>query len=105
MATVEIPAPVHYPPAPPYQYEMIDFTHDSDESEEEATPIHTPYLPATPIQHRPAVRHLEYQPGQLPSSFSFACGGWLQFYMFGVAKCLKEHGLHRQAKFAGCSAG
>ena len=32
-------------------------------------------------------------------------GGWLQFYMFGVAKCLKEHGLHRQAKFSGCSAG
>ncbi len=32
-------------------------------------------------------------------------GGWLQFYMFGVAKCLKEHGLHQQARFSGCSAG
>lgn len=25
--------------------------------------------------------------------------------MFGVAKCLKEHGLHTQARFSGCSAG
>ena len=39
-------------------------------------------------------------------SFSFACGGWLQFYLFGVAKAIQEHGLHRgQTKLIGCSAG
>ena len=105
MATVEIPAPIHYPPVPAYDIDVFDFTHDSDESEEEATPISTPYLPSTPLPPRAPARHLEYGPNQLPASFSFACVGWLQFYMFGVGKCLKEHGLHSRARFAGCSAG
>ena len=38
-------------------------------------------------------------------SYSFACGGWLQFYMFGVAKCLKDHKMHKKAIFLGSSAG
>ena len=39
-------------------------------------------------------------------SFSFACGGWLQFYMFGVAKAIQERGIRPHIKqFAGCSAG
>ncbi|CAM9879413.1 unnamed protein product, partial [Phaeothamnion confervicola] len=45
-------------------------------------------------------------------NFSFACGGWLQYYLFGVARCIQDHGLHRVAFsgprkqiFAGCSAG
>lgn len=27
-------------------------------------------------------------------NFSFAMGGWLMIYNFGVAKCLLDHGLH-----------
>ncbi|GAB5035587.1 vesicular transport proteins alpha beta hydrolase [Nannochloropsis oceanica] len=116
---MEIPAPVHYPPAPPFTVDCFDFTVDSDESES-GTPPDSP-LPApqpvgplslqeedsstAPQPARPPTRHLEYAPGTLPTSFSFACGGWLQFYMFGVAKCLKDHGLHKEAKFSGCSAG
>ena len=47
---------------------------------------------------------------ELPSedidlSYSFACGGWLQFYMFGVAKCLKDHRMHKKAIYLGSSAG
>ncbi|KAJ0405052.1 hypothetical protein P43SY_001196 [Pythium insidiosum] len=40
-----------------------------------------------------------------PSSFSFACGGWLKMYLFGVAKALQEHDLDRDAEVIGCSAG
>lgn len=40
-----------------------------------------------------------------PQSYSFACGGWLQFYLFGVAKYLKEQRLHDGAVICGCSAG
>lgn len=45
---------------------------------------------------------------ELPwSSVSFACGGWLQFYMFGVAKALQASGLDYPSKvtYCGCSAG
>lgn len=38
-------------------------------------------------------------------SFSFACGGWLKMYEFGVAKALQEHALERNARVIGCSAG
>lgn len=42
-------------------------------------------------------------------NFSFAMGGWLMFYSFGVAKCLLDHGLHKvrptQQTFIGSSAG
>ncbi|CAM9441323.1 unnamed protein product [Heterosigma akashiwo] len=37
--------------------------------------------------------------------FSFACGGWLQFYLYGVAKCFIDHDLHEDCKAVGCSAG
>jgi hypothetical protein len=40
-----------------------------------------------------------------PNSFSFACGGWLKMYLFGVAKALKEHELEKNARLIGCSAG
>ena len=40
-----------------------------------------------------------------PLRFSFACGGWLKYYLFGVAKAIKDHGLHKDAYFIGCSAG
>jgi len=36
---------------------------------------------------------------------SFACGGWLQFYMFGVAKALQDCKLDKDVKYVGCSAG
>ncbi|GLD93042.1 hypothetical protein PINS_up001634 [Pythium insidiosum] len=39
------------------------------------------------------------------TSFSFACGGWLKMYLFGVAKALQEHDLDRGADVIGCSAG
>lgn len=41
-------------------------------------------------------------------SYSFACGGWLQFYLFGVGKYLQENSsrLHAGgATVCGCSAG
>eukprot|EP00601_Ochromonadales_sp_CCMP2298_P001293 CAMPEP_0173179902 /NCGR_PEP_ID=MMETSP1141-20130122/6402_1 /TAXON_ID=483371 /ORGANISM="non described non described, Strain CCMP2298" /LENGTH=354 /DNA_ID=CAMNT_0014102661 /DNA_START=260 /DNA_END=1321 /DNA_ORIENTATION=- len=36
---------------------------------------------------------------------SFACGGWLQFYMFGVAKALQDCKLTKGVTYVGCSAG
>ncbi|CAM9891051.1 unnamed protein product, partial [Discosporangium mesarthrocarpum] len=41
-------------------------------------------------------------------NFSFAVGGWLMFYNFGVAKCLMDHELHKvhpSQKLFGSSAG
>ncbi|KAG7385319.1 hypothetical protein PHYPSEUDO_001621 [Phytophthora pseudosyringae] len=38
-------------------------------------------------------------------SFSFACGGWLKMYLFGVAKALQEFELEKDARLIGCSAG
>lgn len=38
-------------------------------------------------------------------SMSFACGGWLQFYLFGVAKAIQAKGLDRGVQYYGCSAG
>ncbi|CAM9643182.1 unnamed protein product, partial [Phaeothamnion confervicola] len=41
-------------------------------------------------------------------NFSFACGGWLQFYMFGVCRCIQDHGLNHVSpaqQFVGSSAG
>jgi hypothetical protein len=37
-------------------------------------------------------------------SMSFACGGWLQFYEFGVAKALQVsfRGGERMINYAGC---
>jgi len=37
--------------------------------------------------------------------FSFGFGGWLQFYLLGVANCLIEHNLHDNCTVVGCSAG
>lgn len=40
------------------------------------------------------------------NSISFACGGWLFIYMFGVAKAMQESSFDlRKTKFLGCSAG
>jgi hypothetical protein len=40
-------------------------------------------------------------------SMSFACGGWLQFYMYGVARALQASGLDSPSTvtYCGCSAG
>lgn len=38
-------------------------------------------------------------------SMSFACGGWLQFYMFGVAKALQVAKYSKGVRYYGCSAG
>jgi hypothetical protein len=38
-------------------------------------------------------------------SMSFACGGWLQFYMFGVAKALQACNMDKGVRYYGCSAG
>lgn len=56
-------------------------------------------ITAAPVEGRP-----------IPAfNFSFAMGGWLMFYSFGVAKCLLDHGLHKvrptQQRFIGSSAG
>ncbi len=37
--------------------------------------------------------------------YSFACGGWLKMYLFGVAKALQEFELTQNSRFIGCSAG
>lgn len=39
------------------------------------------------------------------SSISFSCGGWLQLYLFGVARALQAKGLDRETHYLGCSAG
>ncbi len=36
---------------------------------------------------------------------TFSCGGWLQFYLFGVARAMQVRGLDKNIKCAGCSAG
>jgi len=36
---------------------------------------------------------------------SFSCGGWLQFYMFGVARAIQAAGLDKGVQYCGCSAG
>jgi len=38
-------------------------------------------------------------------SMSFACGGWLYLYMFGVARALQSRNLDKKFRVAGCSAG
>lgn len=38
-------------------------------------------------------------------SMSFACGGWLQFYLFGVGKALLDSGYQKDVRYLGCSAG
>jgi hypothetical protein len=49
---------------------------------------------------------VESKVGRPIESFSFACGGWLFIYMFGVAKCLQDRGVDKKLKCAaGCSAG
>ena len=48
----------------------------------------------------------EYLAFQQPfTSVSFSCGGWLQFYLFGVARAFQAMGIHKDVKWAGCSAG
>ncbi|TMW55551.1 hypothetical protein Poli38472_010433 [Pythium oligandrum] len=38
-------------------------------------------------------------------SISFSGGGWLMLYMYGVAKAMREQGIHHRARFIGTSAG
>lgn len=50
-----------------------------------------------------------HAPGVPAYNFSFAMGGWLMIYNFGVAKCLLDHGLHKvqpeRQRVIGSSAG
>jgi len=39
------------------------------------------------------------------SGLSFSCGGWLQFYLFGVAKAFQVAGLDKDVRVMGTSAG
>ncbi len=39
------------------------------------------------------------------NSVSFSCGGWLQFYLFGVARAFQAVGLDKNIQFCGTSAG
>ncbi|RLN50193.1 hypothetical protein BBJ29_000491 [Phytophthora kernoviae] len=53
-------------------------------------------------------RHINYAVS--PASerrldFSFACGGYLKMYEFGVAKALQQFELERNGRLIGCSAG
>jgi hypothetical protein len=39
-------------------------------------------------------------------SIGFGCGGWLQFYLYGVARAIQARGLdHPDVQYLGCSAG
>lgn len=127
MSTIEIPAPIHYPPSPPGDIECFEFMENEEDED---------VVPATPLPPVTVGRRQELGPNGLPTSFSFACGGWLQvsasrtvtivwvlvnrcrglmgcvelyapkqFFLFGAARCIKDHGLHVGAQFAGCSAG
>ena len=50
--------------------------------------------------------HTQVRPKEVTwTSVSFACGGWLQFYMFGVARALQHCGVAGGVRYAGCSAG
>lgn len=64
----------------------------------ELQPQQAPRAPAAAIAS-PAVAL------ERPSSISFACGGWLMVYHFGVAKALQQFGLEKNAHVIGCSAG
>ncbi|KAL4160145.1 hypothetical protein PRNP1_000716 [Phytophthora ramorum] len=50
-------------------------------------------------------RHAAPQQQFKDMSFSFACGGYLKMYLFGVAKALQEFELEKDARLIGCSAG
>uniref|UniRef100_H3H459 PNPLA domain-containing protein n=1 Tax=Phytophthora ramorum TaxID=164328 RepID=H3H459_PHYRM len=50
-------------------------------------------------------RHAAPQEQFKDMSFSFACGGYLKMYLFGVAKALQEFELEKDARLIGCSAG
>jgi hypothetical protein len=40
------------------------------------------------------------------TSVGFSCGGWLQFYLYGVARAIQAYGLDfPDVKYLGCSAG
>jgi hypothetical protein len=55
--------------------------------------------------------NIRIQPNAAIESISFACGGWLFIYMFGVAKAMQEsailaeHTDLKKVKYLGCSAG
>ncbi|KAK1944372.1 hypothetical protein P3T76_004284 [Phytophthora citrophthora] len=49
--------------------------------------------------------HATPKPSFKEMSFSFACGGYLMMYLFGVAKALQEFELKKDARLVGCSAG
>ncbi|KAE8914213.1 hypothetical protein PF005_g8859 [Phytophthora fragariae] len=50
-------------------------------------------------------RHGQQARAPADLSFSFACGGWLKMYLFGVAKALQQFELEKRARLIGCSAG
>ncbi|KAG7394498.1 hypothetical protein PHYBOEH_005077 [Phytophthora boehmeriae] len=54
---------------------------------------------------RRRTRHAVQPASEKSLDFSFACGGWLKMYEFGVAKALQEFGLERNGRVIGCSAG
>ncbi|KAL3667945.1 hypothetical protein V7S43_006822 [Phytophthora oleae] len=56
-------------------------------------------------RRRHASSHAAPKPAFKEMSFSFACGGYLKMYLFGVAKALQEFELEKNARLIGCSAG
>lgn len=57
--------------------------------------------------HQFTAKELQRMNEGLPpwESMSFACGGWLQCYMFGVAKAMQMCKLDKGVRYFGCSAG
>jgi hypothetical protein len=57
--------------------------------------------------HKRARSHISSTPLVVGETlhFSFACGGWLKYYLFGVARAISDHGLAENARFIGSSAG
>lgn len=64
-------------------------------------------MEASKLDSDPKMQAAELEDSPPWSSVSFACGGWLQFYMFGVAKALQVSGLDfpSSVTYCGCSAG
>lgn len=56
--------------------------------------------------HPPTIKAIPAKEYAVPwRSMSFSCGGWLQFYLFGVARAIQAAGLDKNVQYCGCSAG
>jgi len=66
----------------------------------------TPRTPGTPrAENAPLLRSTGDEFVVPWKTMSFSCGGWLQFYLYGVARAIQAAGLDADVQYCGCSAG